>query len=81
VLFDAHGEFKATQLYRSLGVDATTTVRSGDALFETPREVLRALDRLEARGLVVRARAGKQQRRATRERRYVLPSAGRGEAG
>lgn len=73
VIFDAHGEFRAVQLYRSLGVDATTTVVSEDAAFRTPREVLAALDRLERRGLVERAKAGRLRSRATRERRYVLP--------
>lgn len=69
-------EFTATALYRALGVDGTTVVHEVDAAVRTPREVLSTLDRLERRGLVVRARAGRLGLRATKARRYVHRSAG-----
>lgn len=69
------GTFKATQLYRRLGVDGTTVTRPDEdaALFSDEREVRLTLDRLERRGTLVRARAGRSASRPTRHRVYVLP--------
>ena len=65
---------KATQLYRALGLDPTTTVREASvaALLPDERSVLSTLNRLEARGALVRARAGRGSR-PTKRRVYVLP--------
>jgi len=67
---------KATQLYRALGLDSTTTVREASmaALLPDERSVLSTLNRLEARGALVRARAGRGSR-PTKRRVYVMPRA------
>jgi len=65
--------FKASQLYRVLGLTSATTVLPESAV-RNQREVRVTLDRLEARGALVRARAGRGSR-PTKHRIYVMPRA------